>query len=219
MTTIAAEGSIVSEKAALRSAIKTALGKLEKPAIAASSEAILGHLKTLPCWSKSSVVSAYLSMPREAQTMPIMDALFTAGKRVYVPKVVGPDPSDMRMYQIESMGQIESFPLTKWNIPEPSLEAVLAAEDGTTTGDIDLVILPGCAFDARCNRLGHGKGYYDSFLKRCFAAAKARGNPIPVTVGICLEEQVVPSVPVTDHDVPLDFVVTPEQVFANPLTR
>lgn len=66
----------------------------------------------------------------------------------------------MRMFELSSAEQMGSFPLTRWGIPEPALETVLAAADGVVSGDIDLVIAPGCAFDSSCNRLGHGKGYY-----------------------------------------------------------
>lgn len=66
----------------------------------------------------------------------------------------------MRMFPLESEEEVKSFPLTKWKIPEPSKELVLSREDGVLAGDIDVVVVPGMAFDASCNRLGHGKGYY-----------------------------------------------------------
>jgi 5-formyltetrahydrofolate cyclo-ligase len=75
-------------------------------------------------------------------------------------QITGPASADMRMFPLLSMQHMAAFPLTKWGTPEPSVEEVLAVEDGTTSGCIDLVIAPGCAFDAHCNRLGHGKGYY-----------------------------------------------------------
>lgn len=75
-------------------------------------------------------------------------------------QVLGPASADMRMFPLESEEEVESFPLTKWKIPEPSEELVLSREDGVLAGDIDVVVVPGMAFDARCNRLGHGKGYY-----------------------------------------------------------
>ena len=75
-------------------------------------------------------------------------------------QITGPASADMRMFPLQSMQHMAAFPLTKWGIPEPSVEEVLAVEDATTSGSIDVVIAPGCAFDAHCNRLGHGKGYY-----------------------------------------------------------
>lgn len=66
----------------------------------------------------------------------------------------------MRMFPLQSEEEVSSFPLTKWKIPEPSAELVLSREDGVVAGDIDVVVVPGMAFDAGCNRLGHGRGYY-----------------------------------------------------------
>lgn len=77
---------------------------------------------------------------------------------------MGPKSEDMRMFPLESEDEANSFPLSKWKIPEPSRELVLSREDGAVSGDIDLIVVPGVAFDARCNRLGHGRGYYG---KRC----------------------------------------------------
>lgn len=75
-------------------------------------------------------------------------------------QVLGPASADMRMFPLESDEEASSFPLTKWKIPEPPEELVLSREDGTFAGDIDVVIVPAMAVDSRCNRLGHGKGYY-----------------------------------------------------------
>lgn len=66
----------------------------------------------------------------------------------------------MRMFPLRSEEEVDSFPLTKWKIPEPSEELVLSREDGVFAGDIDVVVVPAMAFDAGCNRLGHGRGYY-----------------------------------------------------------
>lgn len=113
---------------------------------------------------------------------------------------MGPECNDMMMFEINSLAEIHSFPLTRWGIPEPPMEIVSATEQNTEA--IEVIILPGCAFDSRCNRLGHGKGYYgkifvflivfqygdsciffkDSFLRRCFMKASADGRKAPVTV-------------------------------------
>ena len=63
----------------------------------------------------------------------------------------------------------------------------------------DVVIVPGVAFDARGNRLGYGGGFYDSFLSEC--------GDVP-RIGVCFEVQVVDEVPVAEHDLPVDVIVT-----------
>lgn len=66
------------------------------------------------------------------------------------------------MLSVKSVQEINSYPRSKWNIPEPPLtdEKGQPRADGTYMGDIGVVIVPGVAFDHRCNRLGHGRGYY-----------------------------------------------------------
>lgn len=75
-------------------------------------------------------------------------------------KVLGSASADMRMFPPRSEEEVASFPLTKWKIREPPEELALSREDGVTEGDIDVVVVPGVAFDASCNRLGHGRGHY-----------------------------------------------------------
>jgi len=73
------------------------------------------------------------------------------------------------MLPVKSMDEVLSFPRSKWNIPEPPLTDDQGQEkpDGTYTGDIGVVIVPGVAFDPGCNRLAHGRGYYGELRKHC----------------------------------------------------
>ena len=82
-------------------------------------------------------------------------------------------------------------------------------------GEVDCVIVPCVALDGQCRRLGHGGGYYDSFLARTAAKRAELGLPPPVTVGLALRDQVVESVPVGPLDRRIDVVVHPDAtVFA-----
>lgn len=72
--------------------------------------------------------------------------------------------------------------------------------------DLDLLLVPGVAFDAECNRLGQGGGYYDRYLPLL--------KPECLSVGIAFDEQVVESVPVQGYDHKVDYVVTPTQIYA-----
>jgi len=161
-------------------------------------------------------VCVYLSMPSgEIDTHTLVREAFRQGKRVFVPRVVGKNPPDMRMVEVSSVDEISSFPMSPWGIPELSLDETLRREDGTYCGDIDLVICPGVAFDQSGRRLGHGKGYYDCFLARLFASLKDRGRPRTTTIGIGLREQLLPlaTIPMDSLDMFLDWVVTPDGVY------
>jgi 5-formyltetrahydrofolate cyclo-ligase len=68
-----------------------------------------------------------------------------------------------------------------------------------------MVIVPMLAFDRQGNRVGYGKGYYDSFLKQC--------RPDCIKVGVCYFEPIAQIDDAGDFDVPLNFCITPQQVY------
>lgn len=87
----------------------------------------------------------------------------------------------------------------KWGIPEP-VEAELFNEQ-----DIDMVLVPLVAFDNEGHRVGYGKGFYDRFLKKC--------RPDTIKVGMSLEPPVEKITDTSEHDVMLDYCVTPREVY------
>ena len=127
-------------------------------------------------------------MPRgEISTGSIVKDALQAGKRVFVPyiysKAVRPEPkaskSVMDMVSLHSLEDYETLAPDSWGIPTPSdasLGGRIGCLDGaeyddgdrkvTDEGNIELIIMPGMAFDKAHGRLGHGKGYYDLFLHR-----------------------------------------------------
>ena len=107
------------------------------------------------------------------------------------------------MLRLTSLEEARAFPRTKWGIPEPDKATAAHMEDATEASDLSLLLVPAVAFDARCGRLGHGRGYYDAFISRQRALARtggsaggAGGTPARlVVVGLALREQVIDSVP------------------------
>lgn len=72
-----------------------------------------------------------------------------------------------------------------------------------STGGLDLIFLPGLGFDKDGNRLGRGKGYYDTYLKRCGQHQEVK----PYTMALAFKEQICPQVPVDEHDMKVDEVL------------
>lgn len=74
--------------------------------------------------------------------------------------------------------------------------------------DMDIILVPGRAFDRAGRRLGRGGGHYDRCLTPLSLLKKG-----PILIGIALEEQIVPLVPSEAHDVVMDFICTPQAMF------
>lgn len=73
---------------------------------------------------------------------------------------------------------------------------------------LDLLVLPGLAFDPSGGRLGRGGGYYDKYVTRLLARCAERGWPAPALVALAYRAQMVAAVPMEGHDRPVDAVVT-----------
>ncbi len=125
---------------------------------------LVQRLKNIPEYQNSKCVSIFLSMPSEVPTIDIISHAISSGKRVVVPKIIGPEPTDMLMIELSKLSDIDTFPKSKWGIPEPPSKYIASHPDLALSGVIDLVLVPGTAFDRRCGRLGQGKGYYGKFL-------------------------------------------------------
>ncbi len=149
-------------KKTMRKAMKAELKGLDAATIATASESACERLLALEAFERSACVSVYLSMPAECQTHKLLEAAFARGKRVFVPKITSSGREDMRMVHVESLEQLRAFPCNSWGIPEPPMAMVDASAPPPV--EIDLVVVPGVAFDGACRRLGHGKGNYDTFL-------------------------------------------------------
>jgi 5-formyltetrahydrofolate cyclo-ligase len=142
-------------KSAIRKDVKARLKTLTQQYVDDNSEIVVSKLVQLADFQSCTAFSVYLSMAGEVSTKPLLAAGFSAEKRIFIPKILGKRPEDMFMLEV-GVGAVEAFSKNSWGIPEPSVEVVEAAEDGTFAGVIDFVVVPGVAFDSRCGRIGHG---------------------------------------------------------------
>ena len=159
---------------------------------AEAAAAARGHLIALAPYRAAATVLWYVSMPSELATVPGIEAALADGKRVAVPWC---DGDDLGLWRLEAVEELE--PGT-WGIPEPPPSRRGEPARRIAAEAIDLVVVPGLAFDRHGRRLGHGKGYYDRLLARSPA----------VRAGLCFDAQVFPEVPAGPHDAVMDWVVT-----------
>ncbi|KAI9912653.1 hypothetical protein PsorP6_006728 [Peronosclerospora sorghi] len=215
---------IAALKRSMRREIASALETLSDVDVMAQSRALADKVSCLPDFARARGISVYLAMPKEAATTELLQTAFASNKKVYVPKIMGPSADDLTMLQVQSMDEIQRFPKVAsplWTYlpvsrsrfhPSVLTDTGIPRQDAMQCDEIDLVLLPGVAFDRRGGRLGHGKGFYDSFLRRLMEHYDAIGHPPPVTIGLCLAPQLVEQVPLAAHDRMLDIIVTPHEV-------
>ena len=142
-----------------------------------------------PLLAEPQTIMAYYSLPDEVNTHDLIDDLVAEGKTVLLPKVTGTDTMELRRYTGRADLKEGSF-----HILEP------VGEPFTDFAAIDLILVPGLAFDAAGHRLGRGRGYYDRFLH-------SRDGSYCVKIGVCFDFQKVDEVPVDAFDIAVDKVV------------
>ena len=158
-----------------------------------ASQRIYEQVMAWSVFEDAHCVACYVSMDNEVDTHGLIASALKMGKQVCVP--VTRAQGVMHFQQI--MGLDELRPV-RFGLLEP----VYQRERVVGPDDLDLVIVPGIAFDRQGNRLGFGAGFYDRFLVQCSATC----------VGLAYAFQVVEAVPTEGHDVQMDGVVTEDEV-------
>ena len=165
------DGKIKAQKLALRKEMRSRLQTVSAASLASQSQKAAMMLLSLPEYRSADSLSVYLSMASgEAQTSFLVRDALEKGKKVFVPHIqrcpTSQGPSQqMSMLRLDSAQEFDGLRRGVWGIPQLAAEKVTGKEDAVNCG-LDLMIMPGLAFDASGNRLGHGKGFYDEFLAR-----------------------------------------------------
>jgi 5-formyltetrahydrofolate cyclo-ligase len=149
------------------------------------SEAILKRVEALPLFQESSVVAAYWSLPDEVATRHFVERW--CGRKTMLLPVMRPDGGlELRPFRPGCTMTEAAF-----RISEPEGEAF-------PPGEVELILVPGVAFDRSGNRLGRGKGYYDRLLAGMSA----------FKIGLCFDFQRFDALPADPHDVPMDLILS-----------
>lgn len=161
---------------------------LSEEEVKRSSERIKEKLFSLDDYRRSKVIMFYLSHDKEVDTRSMIEETLPS-KKVLVPCVDAGEINPVVLRDLENLGR------GAFGIPEPK-------DRFPFDGEIDLILVPGIAFDLEGYRIGYGKGYYDRFLKRVQARK----------IGLAYDFQVTESIPHEDGDVPVDKVITEKRI-------
>lgn len=180
-------------KAAVRQEVLAARSRLSAEQRRGLSGEIGSRLFGLPEFRSASTVMFFASFRDEVDTHPMIRRALAMGKRVVLPKVQG---RELKLFAISDFDR--DVHAGAWGIPEPDGPGARPAE----AADIELIVVPGAAFDRRGNRIGYGAGFYDKLL------ASYAG----MTVAVAFELQVLDRAPADPHDVPVKKIVTEARV-------
>ena len=185
--------SVAREKANLRDAVTSRRRERTGAERVLAAEAIALHAAAVPALGRARRVAAYLSLPSEPGTAPLLESLVSRGVEVLVPLSLPDRSLDWVAYEA---GAVVAGAL---GVPAPTGRPLGA--DALATCDV--VLVPGLAVDHAGNRLGRGAGYYDRAL------ADFRG----VVCAVVFDDELLERVPREPHDRPVDLVLTPAGLF------
>lgn len=157
---------------------------------------IATQLENLPLFQEAKIILFYVSKKPEVDTHRLIKK-YLKKKKIIVP-TVDPSSNTLRLFELEKWSELKKGAFSILEIKKP--------KEPIPFPEIDLIIIPGLAFDLKGNRLGYGKGYYDLLLLN-FKGPK---------IALVYELQLFEKIPSEKYDIPVDFIITEEKIIPCP---
>jgi 5-formyltetrahydrofolate cyclo-ligase len=185
-----------SEKRKARAEFLFMRNRLDPNSALVCSTAIFAAVKKLSMYERANTIMTYLSYGSEVITDFIVKSAIGEGKNVAVPVIK--NPGDLYMQSVRII-RLEDADQLVYGIRQPEVNL----DDVVSKDSIDVVLIPGLAFDLSGHRLGYGKGYYDRWLKDV---------PVSKIVGLAYDFQITDKLPIEKHDLPIGTIVTEQRI-------
>jgi 5-formyltetrahydrofolate cyclo-ligase len=184
---------VISMKKKIQGEIKEKRKEHPKGEVETKSRKIMERLFEMSEFAAAETVLFYASKPDEVQTFEMMRKAMSLGKRVVLPITI----REEKRLILSELKSVDDLVQGEFGVMEPpeQIEVLL--------NEIEVVIVPGIAFDEEGDRIGHGMGYYDKLLKHL---------PDATFIGLAFEFQIVEDIPEEDHDVNVHRIITEERV-------
>ncbi len=171
----------------------------DQPDKDAVSQVIVSRFTSLPEYTAARTVMYYVDVRTEVRTRHFLPEALTHHKKIVVPYCV---EGDLELFWLTSMDELA---VGMYKILEPRLELRSAPEKKVNVAELDLIMVPGVAFDRTGARMGHGFGYYDKLLQHA--------RPDTPLIALAFECQLFPEIPTQEHDIFMDKIVTEMAVY------
>ncbi len=163
------------------------------------SHRIVARFMALPEYAAAQTVMFYVDVRSEVRTRNDLARALESGKKIVVPYCV---EGELELFHLEAMDELS---LGMYRILEPRDDLRDVPAKRVDVEELDLIMVPGVAFDRHGGRTGHGKGYYDKLLEHA--------RPETPLVALAFECQLFPEIPMQSHDMFMDKVVTEAAVY------
>lgn len=185
------------EKRKIRKKILVKRDSFSKKNLEILGKKILKKFFQMPEFENAKTVSFFVSIRNEVSTQEMIRKALLMGKKVVVP-CVDWRKSEMQMSEILSPAElvVKKFSLLEPKSPKPF-----------PVKKIDLIVVPGLAFDEKRQRIGYGKGFYDDFL-----AKLKKSNKKAKSIGLAFDFQILKKIPTTSIDKKVDKIITEKRI-------
>lgn len=159
------------------------------------SKDIINKLYESDLYRDSKIIMTFISFGDEVDTHEFIKKSLKDGKRIVVP-ITFPKTKEIRPSELFDFNELK---IGFYNILTPKDEFIRFIDPK----EIDLIVVPGVGFDRNGFRVGYGGGYYDRFLSK---------YPDAVKLGIAFDLQLIDEVPKEDFDIPVDLILTENEI-------
>ena len=181
-------------KKTLRKEMKSIRNQLSMDKKLNSDNNIFNRLINSNFYKNSSEIFIFVSFGSEVDTIKFINHALNEDKNIYVPKVI--DKNLMIAVKLHTMKDLKEG---YYGVLEPQ-----KIDETLNPNDLDLVILPGLAFDRCGNRLGYGGGFYDRFLDKI--------DKSTTLLAVSYNFQILDSIPHNENDIKVEFILTDEEL-------
>jgi 5-formyltetrahydrofolate cyclo-ligase len=163
------------------------------------SQQIVAKFVSLPAYAAAWTVMYYVDARSEVRTRHYLPTALQHAKKIVVPYCV---EGELELFWLQGMDELA---LGMYKILEPRPELRSLPEKRVAVEELDLIMVPGVAFDRNGARMGHGFGYYDKLLEHA--------RPATPLVALAFECQLFPEIPTAEHDIFMDNIITEQAIY------